>query len=43
MMVQTAATSRSFPGDTGETPDVDQDFIGLGAGSLLRGCSAPFP
>ena len=43
IMVQTAATSRSFPGAPGETPDVDRDFIGLGAGSLLAGLFGAFP
>jgi SulP family sulfate permease len=43
VMVQTAATSRSFPGAAGETPDVDRDFVGLGAGSLLAGLFGAFP
>jgi MFS superfamily sulfate permease-like transporter len=43
IMVQTAATSRSFPGAPGETPDVDRDFIGLGAGSALAGLFGAFP
>ncbi len=43
VMVQTAATSRSFPGAPGETPDVDRDFIGLGAGSALAGLFGAFP
>ncbi len=36
-MVQTAATARSFPPDGGEPPDINRDYIGLGAGSLLAG------
>ncbi len=43
IMVQTAATSRSFPGAPGETPDVDRDFVGLGVGSLLSGLFGAFP
>ena len=43
VMVQTAATSRSFPGAPGETPDIDRDFVGLGAGSLLSGLFGVFP
>ena len=43
IMVQTAATSRSFPGAPGETPDVDRDFIGVGAGSALAGLFGAFP
>ncbi len=43
IMVQTAATSRSFPGAPGETPDVDRDFVGLGVGSALAGLFGAFP
>ncbi len=43
VMVQSAATSRSFPGLPGEMPDIDRDFIGLGAGSLLSGLFGAFP
>jgi sulfate permease, SulP family len=43
VMVQTAAVSRSFPNAPGETPDVDRDFLGLGAGSLLAGVLGAFP
>jgi len=43
IMVQTAATSRSFPGGPGEAPDVDRDFVGLGAGSVLAGLLGAFP
>jgi MFS superfamily sulfate permease-like transporter len=42
-MVQTAATTRSFPSDPDEPPDVDRDFIGVGAGSLLGGLIGAFP
>ena len=43
IMVQTAATSRSFPGAPGEAPDVDRDFVGVGAGSVLAGLFGAFP
>ena len=43
VMVQSAATSRSFPGLPGETPDIDRDFLGLGAGSVLAGLIGGFP
>jgi sulfate permease, SulP family len=42
VMMQTAATTRSFP-PPGEQPDVDCDFIGAGAGSLLAGLAGAFP
>ncbi len=37
VMVQTAATTRSFVSETSEPPDVDRDFVGVGAGSILSG------
>jgi sulfate permease, SulP family len=43
VMAQSAATSRSFPGLPGEMPDINRDFIGLGAGSLLSGLFGAFP
>ena len=43
IMVQTAATTRSFPSTPDEPPDVDRDFIGVGAGSLLSGLIGAFP
>jgi len=43
VMVQTAATTRAFPSDPDEPPDVDRDFIGAGAGSLLSGLIGAFP
>ena len=43
VMVQSAATSRSFPGLPGEMPDIDRDFVGLGAGSVLSGLFGAFP
>jgi SulP family sulfate permease len=42
-MVQTAATTRSFSDDPNQPPDVDQDFIGVGAGSLIAGLIGAFP
>jgi SulP family sulfate permease len=43
VMVQTAATTRSFPSNPDEPPDVDRDFVGVGAGSLLSGLIGAFP
>jgi SulP family sulfate permease len=43
VMVQTAATTRAFPSDPDEPPDVDRDFIGAGTGSLLSGLIGAFP
>jgi sulfate permease, SulP family len=43
IMVQTAATTRSFPSDPDEPPDVDRDFVGVGAGSILSGVFGAFP
>lgn len=39
VMVQTAATSRSF---VGEAPDINRDFVGVGAGSILCGLFGAF-
>jgi SulP family sulfate permease len=43
VMVQTAATTRSFSDDPNQPPDVDRDFIGVGAGSLIAGVIGAFP
>jgi MFS superfamily sulfate permease-like transporter len=43
VMVQTAATTRSFPTDPNEPPDVDRDFIGVGVGSIFAGLIGAFP
>jgi sulfate permease, SulP family len=43
VMVQTAATTRSFPSRPNEPPDVDRDFIGVGVGSILSGLVGAFP
>jgi SulP family sulfate permease len=42
VMMQTAATTRSFPA-AGGAADVDRDFIGLGVGSALAGLCGAFP
>ena len=43
VMVQTAATTRSFPTDANEPPDVNRDFIGVGIGSIFAGLIGAFP
>jgi SulP family sulfate permease len=43
VMVQTAATTRSFPSSADEPPDVDRDFVGVGVGSILSGLIGAFP
>jgi SulP family sulfate permease len=43
VMVQTAATTRSFPSDPDKPADVDRDFLGAGAGSVLAGLFSAFP
>jgi len=43
VMVQTAATTRSFPSDPDRPADVDRDFLGTGAGSLIAGLLGGFP
>ncbi len=43
VMVQTSATTRSFPGGPDEPVDIDRDFVGLGAGSLLASLFGAFP
>ena len=42
VMVQTAATTRSFP-DGGREPDVNRDFIGVGVANALAGLMGAFP
>jgi MFS superfamily sulfate permease-like transporter len=42
-MVQTAATTRSFPSDPDEPPDVNRDFVGAGVGSIFAGLIGAFP
>ncbi|MBR0799221.1 SulP family inorganic anion transporter [Bradyrhizobium jicamae] len=43
VMVQTAATTRSFLSDPDKPADVDRDFLGAGAGSLIAGLFGAFP
>ena len=43
VMMQTAVTTRSFPSDPNEPPDVDRDFVGVGIGSILSGLIGAFP
>jgi MFS superfamily sulfate permease-like transporter len=42
VMMQTAVTTRAFPSNPDEPPDVDRDFIGVGAASLLAGLIGAF-
>jgi MFS superfamily sulfate permease-like transporter len=41
VIVQTAATTRSFPGRAG-VPDVNRDFVGVGTGSIAAGLLGAF-
>jgi MFS superfamily sulfate permease-like transporter len=43
VMVQTAATTRSFLSDPDQPADVNHDFLGVGAGSVLAGLFGAFP
>ena len=43
VMVQTAATTRSFLSDPDKPANVDRDFLGAGAGSVLSGIFGAFP
>jgi sulfate permease, SulP family len=43
VMVQTAATTRSFASDPTLGPDVNRDFIGVGAANLIAGFTGAFP
>jgi MFS superfamily sulfate permease-like transporter len=43
VMVQSAATSRAYPGPSGGEADIDRDFIGLGAAGVLAGLFGAFP
>ncbi|HUO22575.1 MAG TPA: SulP family inorganic anion transporter [Caulobacteraceae bacterium] len=42
IMVQTAATTRAFAGADGD-PDVNRDYVGMGAAGLLAGLAGTFP
>ena len=41
VMVQSAATTRSFPSDS--PPDIDRDFVGVGVANLVSGLVGGFP
>lgn len=43
VMVQTAATTRSFPSQPDKPADIDRDFLGAGAASVLSGLFGAFP
>ncbi len=43
IMLQTAATTRSFASGADEASTVNRDFIGVGAGNLLAGLLGAFP
>jgi sulfate permease, SulP family len=43
VMVQTAATTRSFVSEKNQPPNVDRDFVGVGVGSILSGLIGGFP
>jgi MFS superfamily sulfate permease-like transporter len=43
VMLQTAATTRSFVSDPGKAPNVDRDFLGVGAANILAGLFGAFP
>ena len=43
IMVQTAATTRSFVSDSRRGPEVDSDFLGLAGANLLAGLAGAFP
>jgi MFS superfamily sulfate permease-like transporter len=43
VMVQTAAVTRSFPSEPDKPADVDRDFLGVGAGSLMACLFGAFP
>jgi MFS superfamily sulfate permease-like transporter len=42
VMIQTAATSRSFPGSNDET-DINRDLLGVGCSNILNGIFGGFP
>ncbi|WP_407176501.1 SulP family inorganic anion transporter [Bradyrhizobium sp. STM 3562] len=43
VMVQTSAVTRAFPSEPGKPADVDRDFLGVGAGSVVAGLFGAFP
>lgn len=42
VMVQSAATTRSFAPDDGAPPDINRDFVGIGVGNILSGLAGAF-
>ena len=42
VIVQSAATTRSFPTSDGVPPDIDRDFVGVGIGNILAGLAGAF-
>ncbi len=40
---QTAATTRAFPDRAGDQPDVNRDFLAVGAGNVVAGLVGAFP
>jgi MFS superfamily sulfate permease-like transporter len=43
VIIQTAATTQSFPPASDAEPDIGRDFIGAGTGSILAGLVGAFP
>ena len=43
VMVQTGATSRAFPSDPREPPDISGDYVGLGLANIAAGLFGGFP
>jgi SulP family sulfate permease len=43
VMVQTGATSRAFPSDPREPPDISGDYVGLGVANIAAGLFGGFP
>jgi MFS superfamily sulfate permease-like transporter len=43
VMLQTAATTRSFASEPGQAPRVDRDFLGAGVANILAGLFGAFP
>ena len=43
VVIQSAATTRAFPGARSGPSDVDRDFAGVGAGSVLAGLIGSYP
>jgi sulfate permease, SulP family len=43
VMVQTGATSRAFPSDPREPPDISSDYVGVGVANIAAGLFGGFP